>query len=220
VTEAKPPFSLNRIGGIVLAAGYGTRFGGPKALARMPDGEPWLLRAVKSLLAGGCHEVVVVLGVAAGEAASLLDSVDAVKVTRSLDVGAGLSESLRAGFGAAANSSPRWGAAAIVPVDVPDLSPETVARMISSTDSNALRQAFFGGTPGHPVVLGRSHWDAFVGSLTGDTGGRQFLVTNAAVSIDCSDLGTGQDVDYPLTANTCRHSESPCGATTHRNGLA
>ncbi|RIJ46286.1 nucleotidyltransferase family protein, partial [Clavibacter lycopersici] len=31
----------DRIAGVVLAAGAGTRFGGPKALATHPDGTPW-----------------------------------------------------------------------------------------------------------------------------------------------------------------------------------
>lgn len=38
------------IAGVVLAAGAGTRFGGPKALATHPDGTPWLATAILSLI--------------------------------------------------------------------------------------------------------------------------------------------------------------------------
>ena len=48
--------------GLLLAAGEGRRFGGPKALARDDDGTSWLLRAVQALRP--CSEIVVVLGAA------------------------------------------------------------------------------------------------------------------------------------------------------------
>jgi CTP:molybdopterin cytidylyltransferase MocA len=58
--------------GVVLAAGAGTRFGGPKALARTAAGEPWLALAVGTLRAAGCEPVVVVLGTGADEAEPLV----------------------------------------------------------------------------------------------------------------------------------------------------
>ena len=48
--------------GIVLAAGAGTRAGGPKALLRMPDGTPWLELACAFLTDSGCDREVAVLG--------------------------------------------------------------------------------------------------------------------------------------------------------------
>ena len=52
------------VAGLLLAAGAGRRFGGPKALAEI-DGEPLVLRALKALRAAGCSPVRVVLGAAA-----------------------------------------------------------------------------------------------------------------------------------------------------------
>ncbi|WP_317230377.1 NTP transferase domain-containing protein, partial [Clavibacter sp. MX14-G9D] len=73
-----------RIAGVVLAAGAGVRFGGPKALAARPDGTPWLASAIRALAEAGCSPVLVVLGAAAEEAADLLrtlpEAVDAVVV--------------------------------------------------------------------------------------------------------------------------------------------
>ena len=89
-----------RICGIVLAAGAGTRFGGPKALARTPEGEPWIARAARALRDGGCDEVVVVLGAGADAAALLVP--DGTRVVIAADWAGGLSHSLRAGLAAAA----------------------------------------------------------------------------------------------------------------------
>src|SRR4051812_18932110 len=63
---------MGTVAGLVLAAGGGSRFGGPKALARAADGEAWVSHAVAALSAGGCGEVVVVLGAAAAEARPLV----------------------------------------------------------------------------------------------------------------------------------------------------
>ncbi|MBF0816042.1 nucleotidyltransferase family protein, partial [Microbacterium paludicola] len=85
--------------GIVLAAGAGTRFGGPKALARTPDGTPWIVRAVDALWAGGCDEVLVVLGAGAAEAAALIPP--GARMVVADDWAEGASASLRAGIAAA-----------------------------------------------------------------------------------------------------------------------
>ena len=56
------------VAGLVLAAGEGRRFGGPKAPAVI-DGERLVDRAVRVLRAGGCDPVYVVLGAWVGETA-------------------------------------------------------------------------------------------------------------------------------------------------------
>ena len=52
--------------GLVLAAGEGRRFGGPKAPAVI-DGERLVDRAVRVMREGGCDPVVVVLGAWVGD---------------------------------------------------------------------------------------------------------------------------------------------------------
>ena len=49
------------VAGLVLAAGEGRRFGGPKAVVEL-DGERLVDRAVRILTEGGCSPVVVVSG--------------------------------------------------------------------------------------------------------------------------------------------------------------
>ena len=60
----------------MLAAGAGTRAGGPKALRRDADGVPWLHLAVAALRGGGCDPVLVVLSLEELEPAPPLGSVE------------------------------------------------------------------------------------------------------------------------------------------------
>jgi CTP:molybdopterin cytidylyltransferase MocA len=203
-----------RVAGIVLAAGAGTRYGGAKALARDPDGTPWLPRAVRALLAGGCSPVLAVLGSEADAAeglltsAFLLDAVDAdtpdspVRIVRADNWRDGVSASIRAGLSAAERLDPLPEAVAIVTVDVPSLSAAMVRRLVGDPRitelAGALRQASFSGRPGHPVVVGRAHWSRMADTLHGDTGARPYLVANGVAVVECSDLGSGLDVDRPV----------------------
>lgn len=179
--------------GVVLAAGSGTRFGGPKALARTPGGEPWLTRAVHTLRAAGCDPVVVVLGAAADEAAALVPP-DAV-VVRVAQWSMGLSASVRAGLSAAAESAAV--AALVVPVDVPELPASACRRVMQSADASALRQATYLGASGHPVLIGRAHWDAVAAHVVGDRGAGGYLAVHGAARIECADLWHGRDRDAP-----------------------
>lgn len=188
--------------GLVLAAGAGSRYGGPKALARDADGTPWLLRAVAALALGGCTPVIVVLGAGAEQARSLLTPSAGVLIVRADDWAAGLSASLRAGLRAVTTLAPEPTAVVVVPVDVPDLTVDLVARLLAPRDAGGdpigdgtLRRAVFDGRPGHPVVLGRRHWAPLLGELTGDSGARAYLAARDVVEIECADLGTGLDVD-------------------------
>ena len=55
-----------RVGGLVLAAGAGTRYGRPKGLVRGADGTAWVAKAVDMLRDGGCDDVVVLVGASGG----------------------------------------------------------------------------------------------------------------------------------------------------------
>jgi molybdenum cofactor cytidylyltransferase len=196
-----------RVAGMVLAAGSGTRFGGAKALARDTDGTAWLPRAVRALLAGGCSPVLVVLGSEGSAAEQLLSSTSLladdspVRVVHVENWSDGISASIRAGLAEAERLDPLPDAVAIVTVDVPSLSAAMVRRLLSEAraaePSHALRQASFSGRPGHPVVVGRAHWSPLADALHGDVGARPYLVAHGVSIVDCSDLGSGLDVDRP-----------------------
>ncbi|GAA4770194.1 nucleotidyltransferase family protein [Microbacterium gilvum] len=177
--------------GIVLAAGAGSRFGGPKALAHGADGVPWLVRVVSVLRAGGCDRVVVVLGARAEEALPLVP--DGTEAVVAADWAEGMAASLRAGLAAADGAD----AVVVATVDIPDLPAAAVERLraASPRPSDALAQAVYAGRPGHPVVIGASHREALAASLTGDRGARPFLVAHGVHEVECGDLWSGEDVD-------------------------
>jgi CTP:molybdopterin cytidylyltransferase MocA len=204
--------------GLLLAAGAGRRMGRPKALLTDDTGEPWLVRAVRTLRDGGCDPVTVVLGAAADEAGSLLDGTG-VRVVVAVDWAEGMGASLRAGLAALLDDDGAVGAdgtdgvggvggargpgpvAAVVSlVDLPDVHADVVRRLVAAgADAGpaALARAAYGGTPGHPVLLGRDHWAGVVASATGDRGARDYLASREVRLVESGDLATGCDRDTP-----------------------
>ena len=180
--------------GLVLAAGAGARFGGPKALAREADGTPWVELAVRMLRASGCACVLVALGASAEEARGLVPPDADIVIVE--DWPEGVSASLRAGLAVA--SARLAEAVLIAPVDTPDATAGAAARVISRAGTplaSALARAVYDGRPGHPVLIGRDHWAGVVESARGDQGARAYLATLDVVGVECGDLATGRDVD-------------------------
>lgn len=182
-----------RVDGIVLAAGAGTRFGGPKALARDAGGVPWVARVSAALRAGGCRDVIAVLGARAEEARALVP--EGVRIVVAPDWAEGLSRSLAAGL-AAAND--RAEAVVVATVDIPELPAAAVARVIAAAPEprDALVRATYGGRPGHPALLGAAHWASLASEMGGDTGAGPYLARHDAERVDCLDLWDGHDRDH------------------------
>lgn len=190
------------VAGLVLAAGAGSRYGSPKALVVDASGESWLVRAARTLEAAGCDPVLVVLGAGGAEAERLVHAAAGrfarpkrLRVVHADRWALGLSASVDAGLAALQADTDGVTAVVMVPVDVPDLDARTVRRLAHDAGAQTLRQAHFGGRPGHPVVIGRDHWAPLRESLAGDTGARPYLVAHEVTAVACDDLGTGVDVD-------------------------
>lgn len=176
----------------MLAAGAGTRAGGPKVLRRDADGMPWLHRAVTALRDGGCNSVLVVLGADAAHAHALVPAEATVVVAEHW--AAGLSASLRAGLTAA---PPEATAAVVTLVDLPGLPSTAVEQILAAPVGPAtLRRATYDGRPGHPVVIGRDHWLAAATSAEGDRGAGRYLKDQGAESVELSELWDGTDNDF------------------------
>ncbi|GAA5142957.1 nucleotidyltransferase family protein [Nocardioides marinquilinus] len=184
--------------GLLLAAGAGSRMGRPKALVHDPDGTAWLPRSVAALADGGCDPVTVVLGAAADQARVLVPG--GVTVVVAEDWAEGMAASLRAGLRALADGPATPDAVVVGLVDLPDVGAEVVRRLVAALDAAAsgpgvLARAAFDGRPGHPVVLGRDHWDGVLATATGDQGARAYLAAHDVALVECGDLATGHDVD-------------------------
>ena len=189
--------------GVLLAAGAGRRMGGPKALLRDAHGVPFLDRAVGVLFEGGCARVTVVLGAGADEVRAVLDEAGwtddpAVDGVLAADWDEGMGASLRSGLRALADGSAFADAALVTLVDLPDVDAEVLRRVVGAAEgAGSLVRATYDGRPGHPVLIGRDHWDGVAASAHGDHGARDYLASHVHVSCECGDLATGRDVDRP-----------------------
>lgn len=160
-----------RIAAVVLAAGAATRFGSPKQRLLLPD-------VLAALRASSVEEIVVVAGAYPLEA-------DA-RVVECSEWEHGPGASLRCGLEALPAQTE---AAVVVLADGPDLSPAAVDRVIESWRAGAgdVVAASYGGSRGHPVVLGRAAWPRVP-----DEGARAL----DPVLVPCDDLGSPGDVDF------------------------
>jgi CTP:molybdopterin cytidylyltransferase MocA len=159
------------VAAVVLAAGAGSRFGGPKQRLLLPP----VLAALRS---SSVDDVVVVAG------RYPLD-VDA-RVIECPDWERGPGASLRCGLEAL---PPESEAAVVVLADGPDLAPSTVDRVVESWRSGAgdVVAASYDGVRGHPVVLGRAAWPSVP-----DEGAKGL----EPVLVPCDDLGAPGDIDF------------------------
>jgi nicotine blue oxidoreductase len=182
---ADPPV----IAGIVLAAGAGSRFGAPKALAAF-HGVRLVDRAVSTLRSGGCDHVFVVSG------AADLGEVPGAAIVENPRWRDGMGVSLKAGL-AAAEAAPTAEAVVILLVDQPLIAPEAVRRLIAAGTDIAV--ATYDGRRGHPVLFRRAVLPDLVATLHGDTGARAYLAAHEdrVTRVDCTGVGRPDDVDTP-----------------------
>lgn len=162
-----------RVGAVVLAAGEGSRFGGPKQKRLLPA-------VLARLDRTAVDDVVVVLG-------AHRFAVEGARAVVAGDWECGPGASLRAGLDAL---GPDVGVAVVCLADGPLLAPAAVDRVVAAWRAGAgdVVAASYGGKRSHPVALARSVWSAVP-----DGGGRLL----EAVLVPCDDLGSPDDVDTP-----------------------
>jgi molybdenum cofactor cytidylyltransferase len=179
------------IGGIILAAGEGRRFGGPKQLAQL-DGRPLIEHALAAMLAvPALDPVVVVLGAHADRIRAEAD-LRGADIVLCDDWADGQSASLRAGAAALGDV----GAAVITLADQPFISPQAIAGVLNLRGRHLAVRATYDGAPGHPVLLERRLLD-HVAELRGDTGARELLSGDHVLEWECGRLCDPTDIDTP-----------------------
>ncbi len=210
------------VGGLVLAAGAGRRFGIPKALVTL-GGEPLVQRCARMLADGGCAPVLVVLGAQAADVIRST-SLSEERVVLAPDWAVGMSASLRRGLAALAaidenladsdgntndgNTNGRnmdggnagLDAVVIALADQPLIGAEAVRRLLAAHASGAVAAvASYGGQPRNPVLLRRAVWAEVSALAHGDVGARAWLRANPdrVVMVPCDGTGSPDDVDTP-----------------------
>jgi molybdenum cofactor cytidylyltransferase len=186
------------IGGLILAAGAGSRFGGFKQLARL-DGRPMLEHSVRAMTTSPVGRVVVVLGAEADEVVSRVDlhGAESRICSRWAE---GQSASLACGLEALTDCE----AVVITLGDQPRLSPDAIRRVIAARGNGAQAvRAIYRGDPGHPVLLEHELFER-MRDVTGDHGARNLLLSVHVREVPCDDLGGGEDVDTPAELDALR----------------
>jgi molybdenum cofactor cytidylyltransferase len=187
------------IGGVVLAAGGGRRFGGAKLAARL-DGPSVLDRALAAMLAVPAIErIVVVLGAHADEVRAAAD-LAAVETVVCEDWDEGIAASLRAGLEPFADAE----AVVVTLGDQPFITPQVIAAIVDQLDDRRpAARATFGGRPGHPVLIKRTLFEG-VRSLSGDHGARDLLAVAGVRELECGHLCRADDIDTPADLEAAR----------------
>jgi molybdenum cofactor cytidylyltransferase len=178
-----------RVGGLVLAAGEGSRFGGTKQLAEL-GGRPLLSYALAAMAV--LEPRVVVLGHDA-EAILAAVSLQGARPVVCDDWQEGQSASLRAGIEALGDVD----AAVVVLGDQPRITAAAVAAVVAAAAAApgaAAARASYGGRPGHPVLLGRPLL-ARAGELRGDVGFRDLLSGEDVLEVEVGGLADPVDID-------------------------
>ena len=165
----------------------------PKALVRH-RGRLFVEHAARVLHEGGCVPVIVVLGASAAEVRATAD-LPGSSLVDNPEWTSGMGSSLRAGLraldGVAAD------AALILPVDTPGVTAAAVRRFVSLAGPDALARATYDGSPGHPVLIGRTRWADVAATASEDAGAREYLATHVPLAVPCEDVAEGADVDRP-----------------------
>ena len=178
-------------GGLVLAAGEGRRFGGPKQLADL-DGVPILERVLMAMEAvPAIDPLVVVLGARAPEIRARVDF-GGFRIVVAEDWAEGQAASLRAGVAALAGADEVM----VCLGDQPFITPQVIAGTLDHGGRAPAVRAAYHGVPGHPVLLRRPVLRG-VPELRGDVGARELLAAHRVKTWEAGHLCDPTDIDTP-----------------------
>jgi CTP:molybdopterin cytidylyltransferase MocA len=179
----------NRVAGVLLAAGQGTRLGTPKALVEL-GGRRLVDRAAGLLRDAGTVPVLVVTG-------AVPVTVPGAAGVPNPDWRTGMGSSLAAGLRALPGDC---AAVVVALVDQPLIGPDVVRRLLAAHRAGAdLAVAAYHGRARNPVLLARGHWAGVLAAADGDTGARPYLRAHPGLVtlVECADIGRPDDVDTP-----------------------
>ncbi len=190
-----------RVGVVVLAAGAGTRFGGPKQVTPW-RGRPLIMHVLDAVAQVDVDEVVVVLGAYASRVEAVLARWHEghphvpLRVVVNPRWQEGQSTSVRVGVEALSRVS----AALFLPADQPLISGALLATLMA-THRKTLAPAVvprYGGQPGAPVLFDRRLFPELT-TLRGDVGGRGVWQTRRSqvAWVDWPEPAVARDVDTP-----------------------
>jgi molybdenum cofactor cytidylyltransferase len=187
------------LAGIILAAGASSRMGRPKALLTCRDGRSFLATLVTSFVRAGVDPVVAVIG---SDALAIRQAVERdhmeVRLVENPAPERGQLSSLLAGLDALETDAPD--AIAVIPVDQPLVSEETIRKLVErwrTTGALIVRPAH-GNRHGHPVIFD-SRVFGELRAADPRSGARVVVRGHHAdvLDVDVDDEGAVEDIDTP-----------------------
>lgn len=191
------------VGALLLAAGYGRRFGGDKLLAPLSSqsGANLVFEQTLARLSEAIDEIVVVTR---PELAPKLQPLIARGASQrpGTDISLLSFDQASRGMGAslafAARHLPRWDGTLICLADMPHILTQSYAQLASAGAHDNILIPVCEGQRGHPVFFGSDYFPA-LRELTGDSGARSLLQKYSArtLALDLGDSGILLDIDTP-----------------------
>ncbi len=200
---------------IVLAAGQGSRFGGPVHKLGQPLGGSNVLgEALRHAVASHLPVIVVTNEMLAEEARRTIAARDVLVLSRraSGHDGApawGIGHSIAAGVAARPDAS-GW---LILPGDMPLVQPATFALVARHLDHHAVVYAQYRGRRGHPVGFSPELYSELV-SLQGDEGARRLVARYPAHAVEVDDSGVLVDIDTEADLLAARAAHASRGSSS------
>jgi molybdenum cofactor cytidylyltransferase len=191
-----PPMSYSsNATGILLAAGYGSRFDPSglhnKLLAPLPDGTPVVFQSARRLLSAVSH-VIAVVRPGSEKLAEVLNEAGC-DVIFAIDAERGMGATLAAGVRATQDAE-GW---LVALGDMPWIELQTLEAVARSVDSGTpIVAPFYRGQRGHPAGFGVDYLP-MLSTLDGDAGARALFASREITRIDVEDANILRDVDVP-----------------------
>ena len=193
--EAAAAEAPRKVAAVLLAAGRGTRMGGPNKLLEELRGKAIVRHAAEAMVASKASPVVAVTGHEGERVAKVLAGLE-IKRVHNPDYADGLSTSLRGGLAALPAESD---AVVIALGDMPDVTGDLIDKLIAAIDP--ARGALIAvptreGRRGNPVVWSRRFFDDLA-RLEGDVGARHLIAQHneAVVEVAVDDDAAFHDID-------------------------
>ena len=181
------------IAGVLLAAGFGSRFGSQKLLARLPDGRR-IIDASVANLAAACGGNIVVVTRRDPDLTHVLQT-SGCEIVINENAEQGMGTSIAAGV-AATSAASGW---LIALGDMPSIHIDTMTAVVDALRSGArIVLPTMAGKRGHPVGFSAKYC-VRLQSLTGDIGAREIITADAIFveEISVDDAGIFADIDTP-----------------------
>jgi molybdenum cofactor cytidylyltransferase len=192
---------------IVLAAGLGSRFGGPLHKLAQPLGSASVLgQTIAHAIESRLPVIVVTTDKLVAEAARWVARRDLVVLP---EVGSAGGGSLGMGYSIAAGVAARPQAAGwlVLPGDMPLVMPSTLVAVAAALTQQPVVYAQYLGRRGHPVGFSAELYSELV-QLRGDEGARRVSARYPSIGLELGDPGVLFDIDTAADLAALRANDS------------